>query len=90
MFRKKPQLFEQPLLITFLIVFTAVGPETFLTATDMKNATVRIRSRTVLAHSVAVGAGAFVAWVVAGVVVFVGAARVAGFLVGVPIHSGAF
>ena len=58
MFRKKPQPFEHPLLITFRFVFTAVGPETFLTATDKKNATVRIRSLTVLAHSVAVGAGA--------------------------------
>ena len=60
MFRKS-QLCEQPLLITFRFVFKAVGPETFLTATDKKNATVRIMSVTVLAHSVAVGAGALVA-----------------------------
>ena len=61
MFRKPQVPCEQPLLITFSIAFTAVGPETCLTATDKKNATVRIRSLTVLAHSVAVGAGALVA-----------------------------
>ena len=80
MFRKPFAPCEQQLLITFIIAFTAAGPVTYLTAT-VKRERVRITSLTVLAHSVAVGAGALVAWDVAGVVVFV-------FLVVVPIHSG--
>ena len=59
---RKPQVpCEQVALITFSIAFDAAGPETVLTATDTKIVTVRIRSLTVLAHSVAVGAGALVA-----------------------------
>ena len=53
MYRKPPVLCEQVLHITFSIAFDAVAPETILTATDTYIVTVRIRSLTLLAHSVA-------------------------------------
>ena len=83
---RKPQVpCVQVVHITFSTTFDAAGPETVLTATDKKIVTVRIRSLTVLAHSVAV-AGVFVFVGVAGVF---GADRAVGFLVVVFITSGA-